>query len=258
MLDRALDLMDQDTNYEQILGGNLAGETIAASSLAQLVNLASVFQRKIARNCDNDLMGPFGERCVWFENLYGDDITVKGPHVVNGIASTQMVSKDITTQHLQALTQLLESPDFKPMSDKYTLLKANVRMLDIPEKDGIILDRDAAMAAVAKAQAAQVDPKIEEIKSQERIAMAKLQQEGQIAMLEMKTRLEEKQLTLQADLVALQTKKDVDVTAIMADVRASTQDSLDKRFSDTLDATLQANLERMRATETPSPYSRKD
>lgn len=258
MLDTALKLLDQDTNYEQILGGNLAGETIAASSLAQLVNLASVFQRKIARNCDNDLMGPFTERCVWFENLYGDDVTVKGPHVVQGIASTQMVSKDITTQHLQALTKLCEMPDYKAYADKYSLFRANVRMLDIPEKDEIVLPRDKAMENEQQMAASQVDPKIEEIKSRERVEMAKLQQQAQIAMLEMKTRIEEKQLTLQADLVALQTKKEVDVTAIMANVRASTQDSLDKRFSDTLDATLQANLERMRATETPSPYSKKD
>jgi len=258
MLDKALALMDQDTNYEQILGGNLAGETIAASSLAQLVNLASVFQRKIARNCDNDLMGPFTERCVWFENLYGEDPSIKGPHVVMPIASTQMVSNDITMQHLQALTQLSENPKFDGFSDDYALWRANVRLLQIPEKDEIVLGRDKAMANQQQRQAGKVDPKIEEIKSQERIAMAKLQQEGTLRMMEIKGRIEEKQLTLQADLVALQTKKEVDVSKIMADVRASTLESNDKRFSDTLDATLQANLERMRATESPSPYSKKD
>lgn len=258
MLDRALQLMDQDTNYEQILGGNLSGETIAASSLAQLVNLASVFQRKIARNCDNDFMGPFAERCVWFENLYGEDPMVKGPHVVVPIASTQMVSKDITTQHLQALTQLAQAPDFKGFSDPYSLFKANVRMLDIPEKDEIVLPRDKALANQAQMQQGQIDPKLEEIKMRERVEMAKLEQEGRLKVMEIQGRLEERKLTLQADLVALQTKKDVDVTKIMQDVRASTQESEDQRFKATLDATMEANLERMRATESPSPYSKRD
>lgn len=258
MLAQALAMFDDDILYEQILSGNLAGEGMAASQLAQIVNLASVFQRRLAGYADDYAIAPLGERMVWWGNIYGDDEDMKGPHVVKAIAATQFVSKDILIQHLQALTQLATTvPDFKGFSDPYKLFRLNTNLLDIPDIDDVVYPREKALAEQQKQQQAAGGPdavKMADIDRQRQkdqgdyeLNKARLQQEGQLAIEKMNSEQRIQLLKTRQALIELATAKDVDFAKIDADIAKSTQDNV-----------VYARLETQKMRATPSPYSAKD
>jgi len=258
MLAQALAMFDDDTLYEQILSGNLSGEAIAASQLAQIVNLASVFQRRLAGYADDFLIGPITERFVWWGNIYEDDPDLKGPHVVKPIAATQFVSKDILIQHLQALTQLsTTNPSFQGFADNYKLFRLNTNLLDIPDIDDVVYPREKALENQGKLQQSQQGPEAAKMADIERqkmkdqadieLARAKLDQEGQLEIQRLNTELQLKQLAIRQAMIELATAKEVDFAKINADIAKSTQDNV-----------VYARLETAKLAATPSPYSAKD
>lgn len=258
MLAEALAMFDDDILYEQILSGNLSGEAIAASQLAQIVNLASVWQRRLAGYADDYLLQPIGERFMWWGNIYGEDDDMKGPHVVKAIAATQFVSKDILIQHLQALTQLAtQTPDFRGFADPYKLFRLNTNLLDIPDIDDVVYPREKALENQKQLQAGQQGPEAVKMADVERqakkdeadynVAMEKIRSDASLQVMRENAETQRQQLKLKQALIELATAKEVDFAKLDADMAQTTQDNV-----------VYAKLESLKLAATPSPYSAKD
>jgi hypothetical protein len=270
MLDRMTQLFDDDTLFEQILSGNISGEDIAASQLAQLVNLASVYQRQLAGYVDDYLMGPFAERCIWWLNIYGDDIDAKGPHIVQPIAASQLVAKDILIQHVNAYNQTCDTPDFRGFSDSYKRFRLSTALLNVPDIMDTVYDRDKAMenqqqinqnnVSPESVRMADVQRQAAKDKLDNQLAMAKLQQEGQLGLMDQRTQLQIATIRERTALVQLMTQKQVDLTAVSADLQKTTADNDTQKQIATLDKTIEAHLAVMAMTkpEPSDPHSRFD
>lgn len=270
MLQVMKQMFDDDTLFQQILMGNISGEEIAASQLAQIVNLASVFQRMLAGYADDYLHGPFVERCVWWGNIYGDDVDMKGPHVVTPIAATQFVAKDILIQHFQAYEQICAQPDYQGFSDKYKRFRVHTALLDIPDIQDTIYDRETALKNQSQAQQGQasaeavkmadVQRQAEKDKMDNALAQAKLQQEGNVAIMEMRTNLQIATIRERTALVQLMTQKQVDLAAVQADLMQTTNDNDTQKQIAALDKTIEARLAVMSMTkpEPSDPHSKFD
>lgn len=263
-----MEQMDSDVLWDQILQGNVNGEEMPASGFVMAANIASVFQKAIAGLADDNVFKPLGERLMWWAKLYNKSAP-QGDMDVKAIAATQLVSKDLAMQHAQGAITWLEKPQFAGFSDAYTQAQALISNLDsLPNKDQWLLPRDKAMEAQAKIQQmqSQGDPtQAAKIASDERIAMAKLQNERdmaqsqqQVELLRMQTQMKVAELTLQARLVELQTQKDVDLTAITANIQKASMDDQTTRMTAVLDKQIEARIEMAKLSATPSPYSAKD
>lgn len=263
------EMMDQDTLFNQLLQGNITGEEMPASGLVTLANISSVFQRTIASYADDNVFQPLCERLIWWAKLYDDNPEIQGDMQAKAIASTQLVSKDLALQHTQVLIQMAQNPMFSGFADPYEMWKSFTNNIDgLPNRDAIIKDRDQALADQAKIQQAQQqgDPNLAaKIASEERIATAKMQMEERMAaaqqqseLLRAQVQLKVAEMTLQARLVELQQQKDVDITAISADIQKASMDDATKRMQTTLEQTITARLEMAKLQATPSPYSNKD
>lgn len=271
MLAQALAMFDDDILYEQILSGNVSGEAIAASQLAQIVNLASVFQRRLAGYADDYVLAPYGERMVAWGNLYEDDDDMKGPHVVKAIAATQFVSKDILIQHLQAFTQMASTnPLFQGFVDAYKLFRANINLMDIPDINDIALDRTEALANQQRLQQAAGGPEAAKMAEVERhakrdqadvqLAQQKLVQEGQLEAARIRSELIVQASKERVAMLELMTTKQVDMAAIQSDLAAIGVDADTKKQLATLDAVMAARMQQvdLAAPAGHNPHSAKD
>lgn len=275
LLQVAQGMMDNDTLFNQILQGNIADERIPASGLVHLLNISTVFQRQIASYADDHCFQPLAERLVWWQNIYAPDPSAQGDFDVQGIAATQMIAKDLAVQHLQVAMQLSAQPQFAGFTDAYEELAAFYRMVDFPGRDSILLPKQQAMQQhqqmaqqgdqKAAADMAEVQRKAQADQMQHQAAMAKIQSDERIALLQQQTEVEDSrarlavaQMQLEGQYVALQTKQQVDLTRISAQTRKAAQDDATTRFQAVLDKSIEARLKMAELHATPSPYSNKD
>jgi hypothetical protein len=259
LVEMAQNMMDQDTLFNQIQQGNFNGEEMPASGIVMAANIGSVFQKAIASDADENCFQPLCERLIWWDTMYGKE-PPEGEFVGKGIAATQLVAKDLALQHTSAFVQFTTNPRFAGMTDDYGLLEAFAHNIDgLPE--GVVYDRDKAMANVAAIQQAQQqgDPaKAAQIASAERIAAAKIKSEETVAFAKMQTELNIERMRYQTALVELQTGKEVDIAKISAEVEQAARDDDTTRALAFLDGKLKANIEAAKLQATPSPYSAKD
>jgi hypothetical protein len=276
LFERFLALFDDDVFFDQIAGGNLAQEEISAAQLAMIVNLRSLMQRRMAGYVDDYLMGPFAERMLWWGSMYwqdcGGSIDMIGPHVVKPIAATAMVSKDILIQHAQAFAALSSNPRFAGFVDDYKEFMVNASLLNVPDLNDAIYDRETALANRAKIQQGQTSPdavKMADVqrqadrdKAEDERERIKLMIDAQTAVRKMQTDLEVQAMIERTAYIKLMTEKDVDIAVIQADMAKVGVDADTKKQLATMDATLTARLETMKIFADKqggaSPYSKED
>lgn len=273
LVQRGLDLMDQDTLLNQILQGDIskAGDGTPASALVQMINLSTIVQRMLAAGADDHWFQPMAERWGWWNQLYNPDPGVKGDFEYRGIASSTLVSRDIQVQHTQVLTALAGDPRFSGFCDDYDLFEINTRLLDIPNKDTVLKDKQAAMAAHAAIQAASVPPEVAlqqkkldleaqslslkerevEYAHQERMAeiareQAKDQDDAQLKKADIDAKVLVANAQIQVAFAGLAAKKDVDTAQLMLQIQeASRSDAMDK-FLAAMDLTKATRTEAMK------------
>lgn len=260
------DMIDADTLFDQIQQGSFNGEEMPASGLVMAANLGSVFQKAIARDADDNCFAPFGERMVWWITMYEKDAP-EGEFRAKGIASTQLVAKDLALQHTSAFVQFTNQPRFAGMTDDYSLLESFAHNID-GLKEGVVYDREKAMANVAamQQQAQQGDPnKAAEIAARVEIAKLQMQSEERKALLQQQTEFAKMQADLnieriryQTALVEIQAGKEVDIAKLSADVEKAARDDDTTRFLGVLAEKNKANITAAELTATPSPFSAKD
>lgn len=248
LVDKAMDNMSQDTMLSQILQGNITEAAQApAAGLVQLINLHTIIQRDIATQFDDGVAQPLPQAFVQWNLLHNPDIGIKGDFNVRATASSAFVSKDVQTQHLQVLTQMSNDPRFAGFSDAWALWQANVKILDVPDKDQICLPRDKALQNQAAMQQSQGDPiaqaKMAEIElgkqrleAETQIRMAELQldqqrmasdQQAKSAELQIKLRIAE--LDYQRALVEAQSRANIDIAKVDAAADKAANDAASTR-----------------------------
>lgn len=261
LVEMAQSMMDQDTLFNQIQQGNFNGEEMPASGIVMSANLGSVFQKAIASDADDNAWQPICERLVWWDTMYAKE-PVEGEFACKGIASTQLVSKDLALQHTSAVIQLSQNPMFQGFFDPYELYASMIHNIDgLPNRDAILFDKDKAQQnQAAMQQAAQKgDPtKAAQIASNERIAKAKIDSEERVVMLKAQTDINIERLRYQTALVEIQAGKEVDIATLSANVEKAARDDDTTRTLAFLDQKLRANVEAAKLNATPSPYSAKD
>jgi hypothetical protein len=276
LFERFLELFDDDVMFDQVAGGDMAGEEISAAQLAMMVNLRSIWQRRMAGYVDDYVMGPFGERMVWWGTMYwkecGGSIDMVGPHVVKPIAATQMVSKDILIQHCQAFAQLSNNPRYAGFVDDYKEFKVNASLLSVPDLMDAVFDRATATANNAKIRQGQTSPdavKMADVqrqadrdKAEDERERMRLVMEAQTVIKKMQTDLEIQASKERVAMVELMTTKQVDMQEIQVDLAKIGVDADTKKQLATLDATLSARLETLKIFADKaggaSPYSKED
>lgn len=262
LLQVAQDMMDQDTLFNQIQQGNFNGEEMPASGVVMAANIGSVFQKSIASDADDNVFQPLCERLIWWDSMYAPE-PLEGDFVSKGIASTQLVSKDLALQHTSAVIQLSQNPQFAGFYDAYELYSSMIHNIDgLPNRDAILFDKEKAMANQARIQQAQQqgDPaKAAQIASAERIAMAKLQSEERLTALKAQADLTIENIRKETAIIELMTAKDVDLAKISADVQKYSQDDATKRMTEILRAKVQVGQQEIAQQNKPSdPHSRWD
>jgi len=277
LVQRALDLMDQDTLINQILQGNITeAGTGPASGLVQLINLSTIFQRMICAYADDNWFQPLADQFRIWNLIYSKDLEIKGDFNVVGIASTALVSRDIQTQHLQVLSQMSDNPKFAGFTDDYALWSANVKMLEIPGKDEIVLPRDKALDAHTKLQQGGIPPEIQlkqaelevqkqKIESDVQIKLAQIardqekdQMEAQLQLQKMASDERIENMRLQASLIEASAKTNVDMAYLSEQARQAAEKEQTRRIETGVKATTQAKVKEMELTARPNPHSSLD
>lgn len=277
LVDKAMEIMDQDTLLSQILQGNITEASQGpAAGLVQIINLATIIQRAIAARADDGWFQPMAEQWGMWNALYNPDQTIKGDFNYKGIASTALVSKDVQIQHTQVLTGMAADPRFAGFTDDYELWAGNVKMLDIPNKDAIVLPRDKALEARKAMQASQADPlaqaKMAEIELAKQkseadvtirmkeieLEMFRIQQEGELKREEMEVKLVIAQNDMQRALIEASSKQQVAIEKIAADAQKATRDDATKKTIEGMHLAVKTKMEAAKLAATPSPYSAQD
>lgn len=229
LLQKGLDILDDDILLDQVVQGDIPNEEIPASGLLQIINLRTIFQRMIAAQADDTWFKPMGERWTqWNIQFNTWDKGIKGDFDVSGIASTTLVSKDLQIQHLQVGMQVAEQPMFAGYSDAYAIFSAYWRMLDIPDSDKMVYPKDQAMQNQQQMQQNGGDPmvavKMQELQLKEKQASAELQLKQQEVMLAHQERMAEiarqeknDQTNAQVQILVAQSKKDVAILQLAQD-----------------------------------------
>lgn len=257
LLNQGLEFMDQDILIDQVMQGNMSAEDMPASGLLQVINIQNIFQRMIAARADDSWFKPMGERWVQWNLQFNPDPSIKGDFDVKGVASTTLVSKDLQIQHTQVGMQLASQPQFAGMSDQYEWFSSFVRMLDIPNRDQIMFDKNKAtqnQAAMQK-QNQGGDPMVAVKMAQIDVQKAELQlktQEVEYAHQERMSEIARQQAKDQADavgnrqdqvtrvivaqtqketaLINVAAQKDINVSKLAAIVQKASMDNATKRF----------------------------
>lgn len=248
LLEVALDNMSKDTMLSQILQGNVTEAAQGpAAGLVQLINLSTIIQRDIASQYDDGVSKPLPEAFGQWNALYNPDPTCKGDFNYAGTASSAFVARDVQTQHLQVLTGMAADPRFLGFTDNWSLWNANVKILDVPDKESICLDRDKALAAQAAMQQSQPDPIAQAKMAEIELGKQKLEADLQIRMKELE--LEQYKVQLQADIsreemqnklalaqadlqrayVEASAQREIDIAALDAQIDKATDDNATKR-----------------------------
>jgi len=259
-------LMDQDTLFNQMQQGNFNGEEVPASGFVIAANIGSVFQKDIAANADEECFAPFAERLGWWDDMYSDD-PIEGQFKYSGIASTQLISKDLALQHMGAFTQYSAQPQFAGMTDAYKTLTAFARNIDgLPE--GIILDREQAMQnqQAMQQQAQQGDPnKAAEIAAKKAIALADIEDRQQARQEEAQLTREKiagdryiEELKFKTALVQAQAQAQIDMTKVNAEFQTATASDATDRFKAVLDAKVKVGQQQQAEQHKGDPHSKWD
>ena len=159
LLAKAEDWLDDDILLDQITQGDINSEEIPASGMLQQINLRTIFQRMIAARADDSWFKPAGDRWMQWNLQFNPDISIKGDFDAKGIASTTLVAKDLQIQYTQVAMQVSSQPQFVGFTDQYEILASYVRMLDIPNRDVILYEKQKAMQNQQQVQQQQQDPK---------------------------------------------------------------------------------------------------
>lgn len=260
-------LMDQDTMFNQIQQGNFNGEEMPASGVVIAANIGSVFQKSIAANADDNCFAPLCERLVAWDQVYSKD-PIEGQFKCSGIASTQLVSKDLALQHTMVAISLAEKPQFAGYQDNYDLLQSFLHNIDGLPNGGSLYDKAKAMANQASMQAAQQkgDPnKAAEIASHEKIALAQIeaaqkQQDAEAQLAREKAASDRyiEELKFKTALVQAQGDQQIDMAKLNADFAVATQKDATERFKATLDATMSARQQQTAEQHEGDPHSKFD
>ena len=181
LLQKGLDFIDDDILLDQITQGDVSSEEMPSSGLLQVINLKTIFQRMIAARADDSWFKPMGERWVQWNIQFNPDNSLKGDFDAEGIASTTLVSKDLQIQHLQVGMQMSAQPQYAGMVDHYEELASFYRMLDVPNRDAIVLDKATAQKNQQAAASQPPDPMVA-VKQQELQLRAQEQQQKLAAM----------------------------------------------------------------------------
>lgn len=250
LVDKAQEFMDQDTLLPQILQGNVTSAEQTAAGQVQNINLATILQRTICARADDHWFQPMAEQWGLWNQLYNPDPELQGDFNYKGTASTALVSRDVQIQHTQVLTAMANDPRFSGFTDDFELWSANVKMLDIPNKDAVIKPRDKAMADHAAIQASQGDPLAQakmaelelatkKLEQESQIRMAELQlerermaQDAQIGMQELQMKLQIAQLDYQRALIEANARSSVDIAKVDAAADAAIRDNAAKSASE--------------------------
>jgi len=264
-------LMDEDTWFSQILQGNITEAGMAPASMAvQMINLATVFQRMLAADCDDNVWTPLSNQWnLWNLIYYPEDKESKGDFIVKGTASSALVARDIQIQHTQVALQLSDNPRFQGFTDDFELWLALTNQLEMPNKDLVNLPRDKAMERQAQLQGGGPPPELQakqmEIESRERIEMARLQLEGQKAasaaqvdQMRIDADMQVAQLNYQAVLVKAQADSGIAMAQLANDAEKATQKEATARAKIGADAQTKMTMQERELTATPNPHSRLD
>lgn len=175
-LDRAIELGDEEIGMPALMAGNASENVQTSSGMAMLMNASNIVQRRFAMQFDDCLIVPLIERFYWWNMLHNPDQLIKGDFDVHPLGTSHLLVKDIQAQQLQIFSQISGDPRFAPYVDNYELLKANVKLLDLPT-DTLLKDRQQAedeiqgqqdsraQIEMMKAQVAQGQLQIQEFKA---------------------------------------------------------------------------------------------
>jgi len=227
LLAKAEDWLDDDILLDQITQGDINSEDIPASGMLQQINLRTVFQRMIAARADDTWFKPAGDRWMQWNLQFNPDQSIKGDFDVKGIASTTLVAKDLQIQYLQVAMGVTAQPQFAGFTDQYEILAAYMRMLDIPNRDVILFNKQQGMQNQQQIQQAQqADPKSQaemaKVQVQQQELQLKAQQgqsDGQLKAQEVQwaheERMAEIQRQMQADQLQAQSAHEANMTKVL-------------------------------------------
>lgn len=246
LLEVAKDNMSADTMLSQILQGNVTDSQQTAAGLVTEINLATIIQRRIAKQFDDGVSQPMAEAYGQWNSLYNPNPTIKGDFNYKGTASSAFIARDVQTQHLQVLTAMANDQRFAGFTDNWALFSANVKMLDVPDKENICHNRDKALQEQAKLQQGQQDPLAAAKMAEIELGAKKLEQDGQIRMAEIELekqklaqdaqlsmnelgmKLQIAQLDYQRALIEANARSNVDIAKVDAAADAAVRDNASK------------------------------
>lgn len=246
ILDRALQVLDDEINMPQIMGDTLANKplTQTASGIAMLFNqMITIVQRRAAAAFDDDVIIPLIERTYWWHMLYNPREDIKGDYIPEALGQSALLVKDIKAQQLQSYAMLMSDPRFAMYSDDYELLQELSSAMDVP-RERLLLTKEAAEAKLQqnppppdpRIEAANIQAAVERERMQHEVALTKLK--GQIDLALADSKLAEAELAAAADerMTIADVQKTLGVTEIRErnnNLRAALA-SEDKRFSEGL------------------------
>lgn len=224
IIEMAEKLSDAETAVPQIAQGEKGNSPETLGGMQMLMQSANVVLKRLVKQYDDTITKPHVRRYYDYLMEYDPDPSIKGDFQVVALGSSSLVVRDIQNQALMQLLQLAANPIYAPLvnSDKLFRKVLQAQHLDPAE----VMNTEAEVAAIKEAQArAQQeggnDPRIaaamaraksdaERTVSQERVAMATIQQKQQALQLDLQA--EREKLLLQRELEMLKMANDRGLT----------------------------------------------
>lgn len=190
----ALKMAEDVTGLPMLLQGQQGKAPETVGGMQMLANNASVVLRRIARLFDDHITRPHLTRYYQWLMTYGEDDEVKGDFQIEVRGSTALVERDLQTQSIMQMGQMVMNPAFGIDPEKWATEYLKALKLD-PKSFTLDEEKKAQMQQMQQPQAPQI----------------------QVAQIRAQADMQKTQMQLQAKAQADQAEQQLTLQRIQAD-----------------------------------------
>lgn len=232
----ATELVDQETGVPTILQGEKGAAPDTVGGMQMLMNSANVVLRRLVKQFDDMITRPHIRRYYDYNMLYNEDEEIKGDFSVNARGSSALLIRDIQNQAFLNLLAAGANPVYGMYLDTEKLFRKALQAQHIDPvevfKSEEEIEQIKEQMKAATQQEAPPDPRIEaaNIRAQTDLQKAQLQNQGDMAEIEM--RMQKMQQEAQLSMAELEMQREVEMLR-MANAQNLSLEKIKAQLADT-------------------------
>jgi hypothetical protein len=150
MFDKSRQLADESTGIPSFSHGQTGVQSMTrtAAGMSMLMGAASLNIKTVIKNLDDMLFKPLGDAYFqWNQQFFAGKLGIKGDLEVKATGTASLIQKEVRTQKLTTVLQLVSNPALAPYVKVPKLLSELAASLDIDSDELINTPEEAAISA---------------------------------------------------------------------------------------------------------------